>query len=151
MKAPLTEVQMIDFVYLNKEESIALGMNRLAILGLSSGAQPMLTTDKKKVMVFNGEIFNFQKLSKDYLNANYKSDTKTLIELFNMYGVKSLNLLNGMFSFAFLDLEKKIYIVRDRYGIKPLYYYFKSKLIFSSEIKAIKRTLKNHLKLILKI
>ena len=94
-------------VYLNKEESIALGMNRLAILGLSSGAQPMLTTDKKKVMVFNGEIFNFQKLSKDYLNANYKSDTKTLIELFNMYGVKSLNLLNGMFSFAFLDLEKK--------------------------------------------
>ena len=97
-------------VYLNKEESIALGMNRLAILGLSSGAQPMLTTDKKKVMVFNGEIFNFQKLSKDYLNANYKSDTKTLIELFNMYGVKSLNLLNGMFSFAFLDLEKKKFI-----------------------------------------
>ena len=53
-----------------------------------------------------------------------------------------------MFSFAFLDLEKKkIYIVRDRYGIKPLYYYFKSKLIFSSEIKAIKRTLKKSLKI----
>ena len=133
-------------VYFNKQESIALGMNRLAILGLNSGSQPMYTNDKKKIVVFNGEIFNFKKLCKDYLNSNYDSDTKTLIELFDKYGVKSLNLLNGMFSFAIYNLEKKkIYIVRDRYGIKPLYYYFKNKLIFSSEIKAIKKTLKSSL------
>jgi len=135
-------------VYLNNQESIALGMNRLAILGLKSGSQPMHTNDKKKFIVFNGEIFNFQKLCKEYLNTKYDSDTKTLIELFDKYGLKSLNLLNGMFSFAFLNLEKKkIYIVRDRYGIKPLYYYFKNKLIFSSEIKAIKKVLKNSLSL----
>ena len=133
-------------VYFNKQESIALGMNRLAILGLNSGSQPMYTNDNKKIVVFNGEIFNFKELCKDHLNSNYESDTKTLIELFDKYGVKSLNLLNGMFSFAFYNLEKKkIYIVRDRYGIKPLYYYFKNKLIFSSEIKAIKKILKSSL------
>ena len=131
-------------VYINKDNSICLGMNRLAILGLETGSQPMFTNNKRKILVFNGEIFNFSSLSNEYLNKKYNSDTKTLLELLNKYGIKCLDLINGMFSFAFYDLEKnKLYIVRDRFGIKPLYYHFKNDFIFSSEIKSIQKVLKN--------
>ena len=133
-------------VYINKRDKIALGMNRLAILGLKTGSQPMYSKDKKKILVFNGEIFNFNELCKKYLNKSYQSDTKTLLDLFCKYGPKCLDFLNGMFAFAFYDLnKKKVYIGRDRFGIKPLYYFSKNKFIFSSEVKALKKILNSSL------
>jgi asparagine synthase (glutamine-hydrolysing) len=120
---------------------IALGHRRLSIIDLSGGKQPM--EDEKYVIVFNGEIYNYATLKKALVSKGYSfktsSDTEVLLKMFAEYGEKSLELLNGMFVFAIWDkVEKKLFIARDRLGIKPLYYAnVNGSFVFASEVKSI--------------
>jgi asparagine synthase (glutamine-hydrolysing) len=120
--------------------------HRLSIVDLSSnGAQPMPSADGKGLITFNGEIYNHADLRSAQQNVTYRghSDTETLVNLCRYdCSPYSLARLNGIFSFAYLDIEhKKLFLARDRFGVKPLYYYFKdNNLIFSSELRAITNT-----------
>ena len=117
---------------------------RLAILDPSEkGKQPMHSKDGKWVIVFNGCIYNFKELRKELIASGYKfssnSDTEVIVEGLSAYGVDFFKRFNGMFAIgAWNTEEKKLYLSRDRYGIKPLYYWFNGNtIVFSSEIKAI--------------
>jgi asparagine synthase (glutamine-hydrolysing) len=129
-------------IYINK--NIALGHVRLSIIDLTSnGNQPMLSNNDEYVITYNGEVYNFESLKKnlelDGINFKSKTDTEVILELFKAQGVSSFKNLNGMFAFSIVDQEKnKAYLVRDRFGVKPLYYFIDTdQIIFSSEIKAI--------------
>jgi len=115
------------------------GHTRLSIIDLDKEAnQPMVFDDI--VIVFNGEIYNYKELIKEYnLQCVTSSDTEVLIRLYLRYGIKMLNKLNGAFAFCIYDIKQNRYFcARDRYGKKPFYYYFKdNKFIFSSMIKPI--------------
>ncbi len=118
-----------------------LGHKRLSILDLSESAnQPMTSSCGRYTIVYNGEIYNFESLAKQYqLKLKTRSDTETILELYAIVGNKLPSLLNGMFAFAIFDKEKKLlFIARDRMGIKPLYYFIDNDVFaFSSELKAI--------------
>ena len=122
---------------------ISLGHNRLSIIDISeSASQPMLSSDGRFAIVFNGEIYNFKELKKELegeYNFKTKSDTEVILAAYSKWGKDCLNKLNGMFAFAVWDKEKKeLFLVRDHAGIKPLYYFWdNNKFIFSSEIKGI--------------
>jgi asparagine synthase (glutamine-hydrolysing) len=126
------------------EDGIAFAHKRLAILDKSvNGHQPMFSRNGKWVVVFNGCIYNFQEL-KDELRALGSSfvstsDTEIITEGLALFGVDFFERFNGMFAIgAWNTEEKKLYLSRDRFGVKPLYYWFNGKtLVFSSEIKAI--------------
>lgn len=122
---------------------IGFGHRRLSILDLSNnGHQPMFTPDKDQVIVYNGEIYNFNDIRKELqdLGIKFKSQTDTEVILYSYleWGIKCFDKFVGMFSFALYDARKnEIIIVRDRAGIKPLYYYYKDGLfLFSSELKS---------------
>ena len=126
-----------------KFENAVLGHVRLSILDLSSkGKQPM-SNDKRYWIIYNGEIYNFKKIKKQLVDLGYKfyseTDTEVILNAYKEWGVDSFNKFNGMWSFAILDIHKKELIIsRDRYGVKPCYYYTDNeKFIFSSEIKGI--------------
>ncbi len=123
---------------------LGLGHRRLAILDLSpAGHQPMMSEDGRYVISYNGEIYNFLELRAELEAAGFqfrsRSDTEVLLVAWRAWGEKCLPRLNGMFAFAIWDrVERELVLVRDRYGIKPLYYgRFGHSLIFGSEIKAI--------------
>ncbi len=124
------------------DKTIALGFRRLSIIDLNSGDQPMYNEDKTKVLVFNGEIYNFQIIREELIEKGHtfvtSSDTEVLIHGYEEYGVDLLNKLRGMFSFALWDkVKKELFMARDFFGIKPLYYYKnKDTFIFGSEIKS---------------
>jgi asparagine synthase (glutamine-hydrolysing) len=126
-----------------QNDHVKLEHSRLAIIDLSDSANQPFEIVKGKVLVFNGEIYNFQKLreiwSNDEIPWKTNSDTEVLYKGLIKEGVNCLKKLNGMFAFGFYDSESnKILIVRDRYGIKPVYYYHdESHFIFASEQKAI--------------
>ncbi len=120
---------------------IGLGHKRLSIIDLSPSAnQPM--KDGDVVIVFNGEIYNFPDLKKILLEKGYKffskSDTEVIIKSYMEWGIDFISKLNGMFAIGLLDKKKKtLYLIRDRIGIKPLYYYYKhGDFAFASELKA---------------
>jgi asparagine synthase (glutamine-hydrolysing) len=126
------------------EKNIGLGHRRLSIIDVSSaGHQPFLSDDERFVMVFNGEIYNFREfypeLKSNGFDIRTNSDTEVLLKLFQLHGLKMLNRLNGMFAFAIWDkVEKKLTVVRDRMGVKPLYYSFHNEsFYFASEQKAL--------------
>ncbi|MCY2687945.1 asparagine synthase (glutamine-hydrolyzing) [Salinimicrobium sp. TH3] len=126
----------------NSEGNVYLGHTRLAILEPSpEGHQPMFDASKLGTLVFNGEIYNHQDLRLLLPDVSWRgnSDTETLVELLAALGLKALNLLKGMFAFAFYDSrDQSVLIVRDRLGIKPLYLKFSHDTIsFSSEIRAL--------------
>jgi asparagine synthase (glutamine-hydrolysing) len=108
---------------------LALGFRRLAILDLTdAGHQPMTSTDGRSVIVFNGEIYNFQDLRHELeqkgVRFRSRSDTEVLLEALNAWGTDAIPRLNGMFAFAWYDLkERRLVLARDHAGIKPLYYY----------------------------
>ena len=115
---------------------------RLSILDSSyKGMQPMFSKDRRYLLLFNGEIYNSPELRKKSNKKNFigNSDTEILLHYLVKYREKALSYLDGMFSFVFYDkIDKKLLIARDRFGIKPLYYYDSEKyLILSSEIKPI--------------
>ena len=122
---------------------LSFGMRRLSIIDLSSGTQPIWNEDRSIVIVFNGEIYNFHELRKRLLDLGHKfstnSDTETVIHLYEEYGESCVDHLQGMFAFAIWEVEKeKLFIARDRFGIKPLFYHWNNdQLYFSSEIKSL--------------
>lgn len=129
------------------EENIALGHHRLSILDLTeAGHQPMLTDDNRYVIVFNGEIYNFPEIRKTLERTGYSfkghSDTEVALQAFAAWGKDCFIRFNGMFAIAIYDRhERKLTIARDRFGIKPLYYFNDGNLfVFASEIKAILAT-----------
>lgn len=129
-----------------KDASVVLGHRRLAILDLStSGAQPMVSKNQRFVLAFNGEIYNFSDIKAE-LSANYciqfrgTSDTEILLEAFAQWGVdRTLSKIVGMFAIALYDREeKKLYLIRDRMGEKPLYFGCVSgNFVFASTLNAI--------------
>lgn len=121
---------------------IGMAMRRLSIIDLSTGKQPIFSADNQKVIVFNGEIYNYKILKQDHLSEyNFKtsSDTEVIIALYEKYGVKSFSLLDGMFAFSIYDKTvNKIFITRDFFGEKPLYYIKNNdSFIWASELKSI--------------
>jgi len=123
-------------------DHIVLGHRRLSIIDLSAaGTQPMLSNDKRYVLVFNGEIYNFQEIKKELNDYSFqtRTDSEVILAAFIKWGKDCVNHFNGMFAFAIWDnLKKELLLVRDRLGIKPLYYFADDeKLIFSSEIRTI--------------
>lgn len=126
------------------DQNLGLGHRRLSILDVSAaGHQPFLSEDGRYAMVFNGEIYNFKDFYSELKNHGYDirthSDTEVLLKLFQYQGLKMLNRLNGMFAFAIWDkLEKKLTVVRDRMGVKPLYFtFYQETFYFASEQKAL--------------
>ena len=126
------------------ENNIGLGHRRLSIIDVTSaGHQPFLSDDGRYVMVFNGEIYNFKdfypELRSNGLEIKTGSDTEVLLKLFELYGTKMLNRLNGMFAFVIWDKkERKLTAIRDRMGVKPLYYsLYNETFYFASEQKAL--------------
>lgn len=128
-------------IYIDK--NVALGMQRLSIIDLKTGDQPMQNKDKTLTVVFNGEIYNFLHikalLERKGHKFKTKSDTEVLIHAYEAFGNGMSKYLQGMFAFAIWDKKKNsIFISRDSSGIKPLYYYQKNNLlIFGSELKTI--------------
>lgn len=125
------------------DQNVSIGIQRLSIMDLSTGNQPIENEDGSVVVIFNGEIYNFKELT-DLLKRKghifkTKSDTEVLVHLYEVYGEDMSKYLNGMFAFAIWDKsKKKIFISRDPVGIKPLYYFQKGdQLIFGSELKTI--------------
>lgn len=125
------------------KEDVALGIARLSIIDLISGHQPIHNEDSSIWIVCNGEIYNFPELKNNLSEKGHifytKTDTEVIIHLYEEYGRDCVNKLNGMFAFAILDSNKsELFLARDRFGIKPLYYAdFNGQFIFASEIKAI--------------
>ena len=122
--------------------TVGLAHRRLSILDLSTTAnQPMMSHDGRFVMVFNGEVYNFQELQKEKLRDTVfktHSDSEVILECFARYGTECFNWFNGMFAISFWDTtQQKLTVVRDRFGVKPVtYFYDEHALIFASEIKA---------------
>ena len=121
-----------------------LGFRRLAILDLSpAGHQPLFHDDGRYVLVYNGEIYNYLELKAELLAAgeHFRSgtDTEVLLKLLIREGAAALPRLNGMFAFAFVDMERRRFVVaRDRLGVKPLYLHHRpGQLRFASELKAL--------------
>ncbi len=128
-------------IYLDK--NIAFGHTRLAIIDINHAQQPMESFDDRYILIFNGEIYNYLELRQHLVSKGMKfkthSDTEVLLNMYILYGKDCVSKLNGMFAFAIYDKEKdSIFLARDHFGIKPLYYTYKNNdFIFASEIKAI--------------
>jgi asparagine synthase (glutamine-hydrolysing) len=127
------------------DDAVGLGHRRLSIIDLSDTAnQPMHSSDNRYVMVYNGEVYNYQEIASE-LKQNFKTEFKTasdseiLLEAYVQYGPAFLQKLNGMFALAIYDKEKKeLFVCRDRVGIKPLYYFWDGhNFAFASELKAL--------------
>jgi asparagine synthase (glutamine-hydrolysing) len=123
---------------------IGLGHRRLAIIDLSTaGYQPMQSEDGRFVITYNGEVYNFKELrvALEALGHIFHSctDSEVVLKAYMQWGEKSLDRLNGMFAFAVWDnIEQELFLARDRYGIKPLYYYYDdNNFVFASEVKGI--------------
>ena len=124
------------------QQQVALGHRRLSIIDLSdAGQQPFFSSDKNLVMVFNGEVYNFQEIKAEIGDYPYQSgtDTEVILAAYQKWGKDCLKKFNGMFAFAVWNKQtEELFLVRDRLGIKPLYYYQKDKqLVFSSEIRGL--------------
>jgi asparagine synthase (glutamine-hydrolysing) len=126
------------------EDAVGLLHKRLAILDPSEkGKQPMVSKDGQWILVFNGCIYNFKELRQQLIEKGHQfdseTDTEVICEGLSSEGITYIEKFNGMFAFAAWNKkEQQLYLCRDRYGIKPLYYWFNGKtLVFSSEIKGI--------------
>lgn len=124
------------------DNNIALGFRRLSIIDLDKGSQPIFNEDKNKVIVFNGEIYNYKEIREELKSKGHKfstnTDTEVILHGYEEYKEDILNKLRGMFSFVIYDIkEKSLFGARDFYGIKPFYYYYDNEnFLFGSEIKS---------------
>jgi asparagine synthase (glutamine-hydrolysing) len=125
------------------DETIFMGHRRLSIIDLKGGSQPIYNEDRTKCIIFNGEIYNFLELRNELLEADHvfttRSDTETILHAYEEWGEDCVDRLRGMFAFAIWDTKKKdLFLARDRFGIKPLFYaHHKGRFYFASEMKAI--------------
>jgi len=121
----------------------ALGHTRLSIVDIEGGSQPMISSDDRFTITYNGELYNYHELENELNKSGIvfttRSDTEVVLNMYIHHGEKCVNYLRGMFSFAIHDNETgKLFIARDRLGIKPLYYSWDGKLLIgASEMKAI--------------
>ncbi len=128
---------------LDVRDSVALGMRRLSIIDLSGGSQPIFNEDRTIRVVFNGEIYNFKQLRKELEQFGHKfytrTDTEVIVHAYEHYGRDFANHLNGMFAIALHDAaRRKLLLIRDHLGIKPLFYSAgPDYILFGSEIKAL--------------
>ncbi len=124
------------------DELCGLGHRRLAIIDLHTGDQPIYNEEKDVIVVFNGEIYNFQTLREELKTAGHtfatQTDTEVLVHGYEEWGTDLTKKLRGMYGFAIWDQAKQqLYLARDKWGIKPVYYYrTETGLLFASEIKA---------------
>ena len=124
------------------DNNVALGFRRLSIIDLDGGSQPIFNEKKDKVIIFNGEIYNYKEIKEDLLEKGHvfstESDTEVLLHGYEEYKEKLLNKLRGMFAFVIYDIKNNsLFGARDFYGIKPFYYYKdKNEFLFGSEIKS---------------
>lgn len=124
------------------DDGIALGFRRLSIIDLEGGRQPILNEDGSLVLLFNGEIYNYQELREELIKAGHvfttKTDSETILHGYEEYGKKILDRLRGMFAFIIWNKNtKELFGARDIFGIKPFYYYKNGKeFMFGSEIKS---------------
>jgi asparagine synthase (glutamine-hydrolysing) len=130
------------------KNNIGFGFVRLSIIDLTiAGHQPMFSSDRRYVIVFNGEIYNYIELRKELKLKGYffrsDSDTEVLLTSYLEWGELCLHKLNGMFAFAILDtLTDELFIARDRFGIKPFYYYYdQTQFLFASDISPLLKVL----------
>jgi len=126
------------------DKGVALFSNRLSIIDLEGGHQPIFNENENLVIVFNGEIYNFPELRQDLEQKGHKfktrTDTEVILHGFEQYGPQIFSMLNGMFAIALWDIEKRrLILARDRVGIKPLYYARgqNGDFVFCSEVKGI--------------
>jgi asparagine synthase (glutamine-hydrolysing) len=131
--------------YLGRSGSVLLINTRLSIVDLSNGRQPLSNEDGSIWVVLNGELYGFQDVAKDLESRGHRfrtrSDTEVIVHLYEEYGEDFVSHLRGEFAIALLDQRNEVlYLVRDRFGIKPLFYSrLSDSLVFGSEIKAILR------------
>ncbi len=139
-----------------RDELVALGHRRLSILDLSeNGNQPMYSQNQRYVMVYNGEVYNYEDIASELrsvnpnIQFNSSSDSEIILEAYSFFGVEAFKKYNGMFALAIYDKQtQELILVRDRVGIKPLYFYHKNgEVLFSSELKSIQKVRKSHLTL----
>lgn len=131
-----------DFSDIYADEQVVFGHNRLAIIDLNpSSNQPFISNDGTIVLAFNGEIYNYQEVRKLIDNYDFKtnSDTEVIVAAYQKWGIGCIHQFNGMFAFALWDKTlHKFYLVRDRLGIKPIYYFDDNQqFVFSSEMRAL--------------
>lgn len=125
------------------DDDVALGFRRLSIIDLADGTQPIYNEDETKVIVFNGEVYNYKEIREDLVKKGHifrtKTDTEVILHGYEEYGPEVLNKFRGMFAIAIWDLvSKELFIARDFFGIKPMYYtQVGNDLVFGSEIKCI--------------
>lgn len=153
-KRPVNNLLLEDMIYIQShrgpdeggiyiDEGVGLGHARLSIIDLSTGSQPMANEDDSLWCVYNGEVYNYIELQRELKRRGHRfktsSDTEVLIHGFEEKGVKAFDDFNGQFAVAFWDKRrKKLTLVRDRVGIRPLHYaIIDNQLLFASEIKAI--------------
>jgi len=127
---------------------VGLGFVRLSIIDLSkAGHQPMFSDDRRYIIIFNGEVYNYIELREELKELGYKfksnSDTEVVLKSYQEWGEKALDRFNGMWAFVIYDTKtEEIFGARDRFGIKPFYYYKdENSFIFASEIKALKEAI----------
>lgn len=126
------------------ENNVGLGHRRLSIVDLKNGQQPMFNADRSCVITYNGEVYNHadyrQELTEKGYRYNTQSDTEAILHLYEEYGAECVHKLRGMFAFAIWNKNsKELFIARDRFGVKPLYYVHddEGSLYFASEIKSL--------------
>ena len=125
------------------DENVGLGMRRLRIIDLETGEQPISNEDGTLWIVYNGEIYNYLELRSELVARGHvlrtHSDTETIVHLYEEYGPRCVERLNGMFAFALWDARRReLFLARDRLGIKPLYYTLSAeRAVFGSELKCL--------------
>ncbi|HIE06125.1 MAG TPA: hypothetical protein EYP58_04920, partial [bacterium (Candidatus Stahlbacteria)] len=135
--------------HLNERFDVILGHRRLSIIDLSEKAHQPISNENKNIwLVFNGEIYNYIELRKELIAYGHifksKTDSEVVVHAYEEWGVDCVKKFNGMWAFAIWDQDyQRLFLCRDRFGIKPLYYFYNcNKFVFASEIKAILRLLK---------
>ena len=125
------------------DSNVGIGMRRLSIIDIEGGHQPIANETKDVHIVLNGEIYNYKELRSDLIKQGHEfstnSDVEVLVHLYEEYGCECIEKLNGMFAFVLYDQKnKKIWIARDRLGIKPLFYYYDdSRLVVGSDLSSV--------------
>lgn len=132
--------------YIDAQEKLILGHTRLSIIDIEAGGQPLISRDKNKVLICNGEIYDHERLRAELIADGFVfsscSDSEVILYLYERDGIDFTQSLRGEFSFLLLDkTQRKLYVCRDRFGIKPLFYHLDQtdgfKIAFASEAKAL--------------